>query len=219
MNALTLPSLIEKEKLNGTNFLDCHRNLRIIVKYEEKLDTIETHLPKSPTTESPPDQVSAYQYKFDEKKKITLLMYINSDEGIHVDEDKVKAVRYWLSLKILTEVRTPLDKFSEDSDNQEDSEEENNVGEEHSLMVIGIEVEVIGKEVVKENKDFVHGAWSDSEDGDQKEKNKTCLMALGSQRENIDPSKFNNNLNIDELQDNNDELIIVKLSKLYQKEN
>ncbi|GJW48809.1 hypothetical protein Tco_0080455 [Tanacetum coccineum] len=75
MNALTLPSLIEKEKLNGTNFLDCHRNLRIIVKYEEKLDTIETHLPKSP---------SAYQYKFDEKKKITLLINLQAG-GAHED--------------------------------------------------------------------------------------------------------------------------------------
>lgn len=54
MNALTLCSLIEKEKLNGSNFLDWRRNLRIILKYEEKLGTIETPLPDPPAANATP---------------------------------------------------------------------------------------------------------------------------------------------------------------------
>ncbi|GJT25685.1 putative reverse transcriptase domain-containing protein [Tanacetum coccineum] len=34
----------------------------------------------------------------------------------------------------------------------------------------------------KMNKAFVGGAWSDSEDGDQMEKDAKCLMAIGSQK-------------------------------------
>ena len=33
---LSLPSIIEKDKLNGTNFLDWYRNLRIVLKQERK---------------------------------------------------------------------------------------------------------------------------------------------------------------------------------------
>nr|GEW43679.1 hypothetical protein [Tanacetum cinerariifolium] len=36
-----------------------------------------------------------------------------------------------------------------------------------------------------ENKDFVGGAWSDSEDGDEPQNDATCLMAIGSQESSI----------------------------------
>ena len=39
-------SLIEEEKLNGSNFFDWHGNLRIILKYEGNLGIIETPLPE-----------------------------------------------------------------------------------------------------------------------------------------------------------------------------
>ncbi|GJZ16338.1 hypothetical protein Tco_0552015 [Tanacetum coccineum] len=44
MDALTLRSLIKKEKINGSNFLDRHQNLRITLKYEGKLHHIDTPL-------------------------------------------------------------------------------------------------------------------------------------------------------------------------------
>ncbi|GJX08766.1 hypothetical protein Tco_0196698 [Tanacetum coccineum] len=48
MNSLTLHSLIEKEKLNSSNFFDWHINLRIILKYEGKLQLIKTSLHDPP---------------------------------------------------------------------------------------------------------------------------------------------------------------------------
>ena len=40
-NTLSLRSLLEKEKLNGTNFLDWFRNLRMVLKQERKDFVIE----------------------------------------------------------------------------------------------------------------------------------------------------------------------------------
>ena len=40
-NIISLRSLLEKEKLNGTNFLDWFRNLRIVLKQERKEFVIE----------------------------------------------------------------------------------------------------------------------------------------------------------------------------------
>ena len=37
----SLRSVLEKEKLNGTNFLDWSRNLRIVLKKEKKLLAID----------------------------------------------------------------------------------------------------------------------------------------------------------------------------------
>nr|GEZ93794.1 hypothetical protein [Tanacetum cinerariifolium] len=37
----------------------------------------------------------------------------------------------------------------------------------------------------KENKAFIGGAWSDSEDGNKPQNDATCLMAIGSQESNV----------------------------------
>ena len=44
-NTISLRSLLEKEKLNGTNFLDWFRNLRIVLKQERKEFVIEKPIP------------------------------------------------------------------------------------------------------------------------------------------------------------------------------
>ncbi|GJZ35750.1 hypothetical protein Tco_0581567 [Tanacetum coccineum] len=52
----------------------------------------------------------------------------------------------------------------------------------------------------KMKKAFFGGAWSDREDGDQMEKDATCLMAISLQKVNLNSSQLDNNVN--ELQNN-----------------
>ncbi|GJV06827.1 retrovirus-related pol polyprotein from transposon TNT 1-94 [Tanacetum coccineum] len=59
----------------------------------------------------------------------------------------------------------------------------------------------------KENKAFVGGAWSDSEDGDEHQNDATCLMAIESQEEVSKPSSSNYDLNIIDLNKENEELL------------
>ena len=43
--AFNLRSVLEKEKLNGTNFIDWYRNLRIVLRQEKKDYVLEQHYP------------------------------------------------------------------------------------------------------------------------------------------------------------------------------
>ncbi|KAK8690314.1 hypothetical protein V6N13_089008 [Hibiscus sabdariffa] len=52
-NTISLRSLLEKEKLNGINFLDWFRNLRIVLKQERKEYVIEEPVPDEPTANAP----------------------------------------------------------------------------------------------------------------------------------------------------------------------
>ncbi|GKB87831.1 retrovirus-related pol polyprotein from transposon TNT 1-94 [Tanacetum coccineum] len=67
----------------------------------------------------------------------------------------------------------------------------------------------------KENKDFVGGAWSDSEDGNEPQNDATCLMENGSQEVQPNPSISNNDLDIVDLQKENEELL--KFNKDFTK--
>ncbi|GJX72486.1 protein CHUP1, chloroplastic [Tanacetum coccineum] len=59
----------------------------------------------------------------------------------------------------------------------------------------------------KENKPFIRGAWSDSEDGDEQTYDVTYLMAIDSQKVVSKPSSSNIDLNIIDLQKENEELL------------
>ncbi|GKC34451.1 hypothetical protein Tco_1147475 [Tanacetum coccineum] len=67
----------------------------------------------------------------------------------------------------------------------------------------------------KENKAFIRGAWSDSEDGDVAQNDAMCLMAIDSQEVVSKPSSSNNDLNIIDLQKENEELL--KFNKDFTK--
>ena len=49
----TLRSILEKDKLNGTNYVDWIRNLRIVLKAEEKEEILDTPLPEAPVDNAP----------------------------------------------------------------------------------------------------------------------------------------------------------------------
>ncbi|KAK9043134.1 hypothetical protein V6N11_071484 [Hibiscus sabdariffa] len=52
-NTISLRSLLEKEKLNGINFHDWFRNLRIVLKQERKEYVIEEAVPNNPGPNAP----------------------------------------------------------------------------------------------------------------------------------------------------------------------
>jgi hypothetical protein len=45
--SFTLRSILEKDKLNGTNYTDWICNLRIVLRAEKKEDVLDTHYQKS----------------------------------------------------------------------------------------------------------------------------------------------------------------------------
>ncbi|GJZ79275.1 retrovirus-related pol polyprotein from transposon TNT 1-94 [Tanacetum coccineum] len=59
----------------------------------------------------------------------------------------------------------------------------------------------------KENKAFIRGAWSDSEDDDEHQNDTTCIMAIDSQEIVSKPSSSNHDLKIIDLQKENEKLL------------
>ena len=51
--AMSLRSIFEKDKLNGTNFLDWYRNLRIVLRQERKEYILDQPIPEEPAANAP----------------------------------------------------------------------------------------------------------------------------------------------------------------------
>ena len=47
-NIFSLRSILEKDKLNGANFIDWSQNLRIVLRQEKKLEVLDNPLPAEP---------------------------------------------------------------------------------------------------------------------------------------------------------------------------
>ena len=53
VSSFGIRSILENDKLNGLNFIDWSRNLRIVLRHEHKLEVLDIPVPEKPTlTES-----------------------------------------------------------------------------------------------------------------------------------------------------------------------
>ena len=73
-NTLSLRSVLQKDKLSGTNFLDWYRNLRIVLKHEKKIYVLEKPIPKQLDNDAPKKDVDAYEKHLDDALNIGCLM-------------------------------------------------------------------------------------------------------------------------------------------------
>jgi hypothetical protein len=72
--SFTLRSILEKEKLNGTNYADWIRNLRIVLRAEKKEDVLDTPLPDEPEENAPVAEKNAYKKACDADLEVSCLM-------------------------------------------------------------------------------------------------------------------------------------------------
>ena len=95
VNQNTLHSLLEKEKLNGSNFLDWHRNLIIVLKYEGKLKAIGEPLPDASAENMTASQQNAYRKLFDEQEKVAIIMLMSMTPDLQKEmEDRTAYVSH-----------------------------------------------------------------------------------------------------------------------------
>ena len=69
-----LRSILEKDKLNRTNFLDWFFKLRIILTQQRKLYVLDEPIPKEPAKDTPKVQKNAYKKHFDDSLEVSYLM-------------------------------------------------------------------------------------------------------------------------------------------------
>ena len=69
----SLKSILEKDKLNHSNFMDWHRNLKIVLKAENKLYVLEEPVPDEPI--NPKSELyKTWAKHFDDSLKVSCLM-------------------------------------------------------------------------------------------------------------------------------------------------
>jgi len=69
-----LRSILQKDKLNGTNYADWIHNLRIILRVEKKEEILDTLLPDEPTDNTPVVEKNTYKRACDADLGVSCLM-------------------------------------------------------------------------------------------------------------------------------------------------
>jgi hypothetical protein len=73
-SSFNLRSILEKEKLSGTNFIDWYRNLRIVLKQEKKEYVLEVPYPDEPADNAPAADRRAYEKHTNDSLDVSCLM-------------------------------------------------------------------------------------------------------------------------------------------------
>ena len=99
-----LKSILEKDKLNGTNFTTWYRNLRIVLKHDKKEHVLEDPLPEEPTNNADTTTKNAYQKLVDESTEISYLMLACMEPDLQQHFEDVGAFDMVESLKSMFQV-------------------------------------------------------------------------------------------------------------------
>ncbi|XP_066385555.1 uncharacterized protein [Miscanthus floridulus] len=70
----TLRSILEKDKLNGTNYVNLIRNLRIVFRAKKKEEILDTPLPEEPADNALTTEKNAYKRACDADLEVSCLM-------------------------------------------------------------------------------------------------------------------------------------------------
>ena len=79
---LSLRSILEKDKLNGTNFHDWYRNLRIVLKQERKEYILDQPIPDEPSANAHRAQKDAHSKHLNNSIDVTCLMHGYMDSNL-----------------------------------------------------------------------------------------------------------------------------------------
>lgn len=74
LSSFALRTILEKDKLNGTNFTNWYRNLRIVLKHEKKEHVLDDPLPEEPEEDATAAVKAAHRRTLDASTEISCLM-------------------------------------------------------------------------------------------------------------------------------------------------
>ncbi|GJV62888.1 zinc finger, CCHC-type containing protein [Tanacetum coccineum] len=93
--------ILKKEKLNGSNFLDWYRNLRIVLMHEQKLHHLEEALPEAHPATATVVVRNAYTHRVAEKQEVACLMLVSMTPEIQNNLEDCIAFDILPELKIM----------------------------------------------------------------------------------------------------------------------
>ena len=95
--SLSLRSVLEKDKLTGTNFLDWYRNVRIVLTQERKLYVLDNPIPEQPAANAPRAQKDAYEKHQNDSMDVACLMLVTMVPEIQKNLENMGAYECWES--------------------------------------------------------------------------------------------------------------------------
>ena len=98
-STMSLRSVLEKDKLTGTNFLDWFRNLRIVLKQERKLYVLDEPLPEEPADNAPRAENNAYEKHHNDFIDVACLMLATMSSELQKDLENMEAYDMIFNLK------------------------------------------------------------------------------------------------------------------------
>ncbi|KAG8485865.1 hypothetical protein CXB51_019212 [Gossypium anomalum] len=110
-NTLSLRSVLEKDKLNGLNFLDWFRNLRIVLKQERKLYVIEKSLPDEPHANASRADKDAHEKHLNDMLDVGCLMLATMNPKLQKQHEDMVAYGMIEHLKELYQGQARQERF------------------------------------------------------------------------------------------------------------
>ena len=107
----TIRSVFEKEKLTGVNFIDWYRNLRIVLRAENKLNHLEEALPEAPPTTATAAVRNAYTKRFNEQQEVAALMLMSMIPEIQKNLEELTAFDMLRELKTMFQQQAEQELF------------------------------------------------------------------------------------------------------------
>ncbi|KAK8700605.1 hypothetical protein V6N13_018996 [Hibiscus sabdariffa] len=110
-NSISLRSLLEKEKLNGINFLDWFCNLRIILKQERKEYVIEEPVPDELAANAPRADKDKFKKYMDDMVDVGCLMLATMNSELQKQHENMVAYEMIQNLKEIYEGQARQERY------------------------------------------------------------------------------------------------------------
>ncbi|KAK8593781.1 hypothetical protein V6N12_045855 [Hibiscus sabdariffa] len=110
-NTISLRSLLEKEKLNGINFLDWFRNLRIVLKQEQKEYVIEEAVPNDPGPNASRADKDKFKKHMDDMVDVGCLMLATMTPELQKQHENMVAYEMIQNLKEIYEGQARQERY------------------------------------------------------------------------------------------------------------
>src|SRR3954468_1079934 len=111
ISGFELRTILEKDKLNDTNFTNWYRNLRIVLKQEKKDHVLDNPLPDEPNENATVAATNAYRRSKDESTDISCLMLAHMEPDLQKLFEHVEAYDMIESLKSMFQAQVKTERY------------------------------------------------------------------------------------------------------------
>jgi hypothetical protein len=109
----SLRSILEKERLNGSNFLEWYRNLRIVLKQEKKEYVIEKEFPRKPASDATNSAKSGWSSHDNDNRDVSCLILATMTSELQKQyENMESAFEIIKNLKVMFQEQAAIERYN-----------------------------------------------------------------------------------------------------------